>query len=67
MYAGDKGMNPEGMEFISWVDGHALLDNIPQDVINQTLNGLPGYVRQHHLPHGIVHELSTASREYQNN
>ena len=33
------------------------LDNIPQDVVDETLRQLPAYVRRHDLPYGIAHEL----------
>jgi glycerol-1-phosphate dehydrogenase [NAD(P)+] len=33
------------------------LDNIPQDVVDETLRQLPDYVRHHNLPYGIAHEL----------
>ncbi|MEM7034055.1 MAG: 3-dehydroquinate synthase, partial [Chloroflexota bacterium] len=38
---------------------HARLDFIPSDVIAQTLQALPSYVRRHNLPYGIAHELGT--------
>jgi glycerol-1-phosphate dehydrogenase [NAD(P)+] len=37
---------------------HIPLDNIPEDIIGATLNGLPDYVRVHDLPYGIAHELN---------
>ena len=36
---------------------HIPLDHIPEAVIQRTLHELPGYVRKHHLPYGIAHEL----------
>jgi len=33
------------------------LNNIPEDIISATLQGLPDYVRKHELPYGIAHEL----------
>ena len=36
---------------------HIPLDRIPTDVIQQTLKGLPGYVRKHNLVYGIAHEM----------
>ena len=37
------------------------LDRIPADVIDQTLKGLPEYVRKHDLPYGIAHDLENAA------
>lgn len=37
---------------------HIPLDNIPQPVVESTLRELPNYVRRHHLPYGIAHELA---------
>ena len=37
---------------------HIPLHNIPPDVIAQTLQQLPAYVRRHNLPYGIAHELN---------
>lgn len=34
------------------------LDNIPADVVQETLAQLPAYARQHDLPFGIAHTLS---------
>lgn len=36
---------------------HIPLNNIPQNLIDQTLKSLPDYVRKHDLAYGIVHEL----------
>ena len=36
---------------------HIPLNNIPQNLIDQTLKSLPDYVRKHNLAYGIVHEL----------
>ena len=36
---------------------HIPLDSFPETVIQQTLKGLPAYVRAHNLPYGIAHEL----------
>jgi len=36
---------------------HIPLERIPEQAIQETLKGLPGYVRKHHLPYGIAHEL----------
>jgi glycerol-1-phosphate dehydrogenase [NAD(P)+] len=36
---------------------HIPLDRIPEQTIQETLKELPGYVRRHHLPYGIAHEL----------
>lgn len=36
---------------------HIPLNNIPQNIIDQTLKSLPDYVRKHNLAYGIVHEL----------
>jgi glycerol-1-phosphate dehydrogenase [NAD(P)+] len=37
---------------------HIPLDNIPEDMIGATLQGLPAYARKHDLPYGIAHELN---------
>ncbi len=34
------------------------LNNIPPAVIEQTVRNLPEYVRRHHLPYGLAHELT---------
>ncbi len=39
------------------------LDELPQDAIRETLEMLPGYVRQHNLPYSIVHDLDMSSEE----
>jgi glycerol-1-phosphate dehydrogenase [NAD(P)+] len=33
------------------------LNNIPQNVIDQTLRELPAYATRHNLPYGIAHDL----------
>ncbi len=39
---------------------HIPLNQIPAEVIQTTLQGLPEYVRRHQLPYGIAHTLSQA-------
>lgn len=36
---------------------HIPIDRIPEQTLQETLKGLPGYVRRHHLPYAIAHEL----------
>jgi glycerol-1-phosphate dehydrogenase [NAD(P)+] len=36
---------------------HIPFENIPDNVVGATLQGLPAYVRKHDLPYGIAHEL----------
>lgn len=36
---------------------HVPLDRIPESAVQQTLKGLPEYVRVHNLPYGIAHAL----------
>jgi glycerol-1-phosphate dehydrogenase [NAD(P)+] len=38
---------------------HIPLDRIPESAVQQTLKGLPDYVRKHNLPYGIAHEIGT--------
>jgi glycerol-1-phosphate dehydrogenase [NAD(P)+] len=38
---------------------HIPLERIPQEIIQQTLHALPGYVSRHHLAYGIAHELES--------
>jgi len=39
---------------------HIPLENLPEDVVGATLVGLPAYVRKHHLPYSIAHDLKLA-------
>ena len=37
---------------------HIPLERIPEQVVQETLKGLPGYAKRHNLPYGIAHELT---------
>ncbi len=38
---------------------HTPFDTIPRDIVERTLRDMPRYCREHDLPHGIAHDLTT--------